>query len=194
VEIAEKRELWLYYAPSMRNGPQTGEASQDRGNAILSTLPLSGFKAIELPFERQRRVALSANVAISGIAKLQVTTVHLDTAARFSNGWLLGGDAIRNRQMTGLVGSMNQFPGAAVIVAGDLNGGAGQKAVETLNKFVNRRQDCKGPTYHILRVFGQTLDHVFVRLPETWKTTTCRLLNKSNSDHAPFLLTINVPG
>ena len=42
----------------MRNG-EPGVTSEDRGNAILSTLPLSDLTAIELPLERQRRVALA---------------------------------------------------------------------------------------------------------------------------------------
>ena len=35
---------------------------EDRGTAILSTLPLANLQVIELPFERQRRVALAATV------------------------------------------------------------------------------------------------------------------------------------
>src|SRR5262245_54165314 len=54
VAAARTLGLSLYYAPSMRNGRNDDE---DRGNAILSSLPLSDLRAIELPFERQRRVA-----------------------------------------------------------------------------------------------------------------------------------------
>src|SRR6185503_7542935 len=39
--------------------------AEDRGNAILSTLPLSDLTAIELPLERQRRVALGATVTVT---------------------------------------------------------------------------------------------------------------------------------
>ena len=46
----------VYYVPSMRNGPPSA-SDEDRGNAILSNLPLTELMAIELPFERQRRVA-----------------------------------------------------------------------------------------------------------------------------------------
>ena len=56
---ARELGLALFYLPSMRNGADTLE---DRGNAILSTLPLDDYEGIELPLERQRRVALAATV------------------------------------------------------------------------------------------------------------------------------------
>ena len=42
--------------------------TEDRGNAILSTLPLSDLTAIELPLESQRRVALQATVTVDRLA------------------------------------------------------------------------------------------------------------------------------
>ena len=60
--VATRLGLHAYYVPSMRNGAPAASA-EDRGNAILSTLPLTDFTAIELPFERQRRVAVAATVA-----------------------------------------------------------------------------------------------------------------------------------
>ena len=47
---------------------------EDRGNAILSTLPLHDYAGIELPLERQRRVALAAtvNAQINGQESLSV--------------------------------------------------------------------------------------------------------------------------
>ena len=47
------------YVPSMRNG-RLGDPADDRGSAILSTLPLSAPIAVELPGERQRRVVIIA--------------------------------------------------------------------------------------------------------------------------------------
>ena len=52
--------LHLVYAPAMRNGDEDGDGASDRGNAILSTLPLDEVTVIELPFERQRRIAVAA--------------------------------------------------------------------------------------------------------------------------------------
>ncbi|MGH9370097.1 MAG: hypothetical protein ACRD15_01045, partial [Vicinamibacterales bacterium] len=59
--VAASLGLHAYYVPSMRNGdPLTSD--EDRGNAILSTIPLDDLSAIELPFERQRRVAIAATL------------------------------------------------------------------------------------------------------------------------------------
>jgi len=49
----------LRYVPSMRNAAERS----DRGNAILSPLPLEDTTAIELPMVLQRRVALAATRA-----------------------------------------------------------------------------------------------------------------------------------
>src|SRR5262245_137303 len=47
--LSQKLDWWMFYVPSMRNGKET----EDRGNAILSTLPLENLSAIELPFSVQ---------------------------------------------------------------------------------------------------------------------------------------------
>ena len=48
----------------MRNGNTSENPASDRGSAILSTLPLSEPIAVELPGERQRRVAIIATIAL----------------------------------------------------------------------------------------------------------------------------------
>jgi hypothetical protein len=81
--LAARAGLFGFYVPSMRNGAKYRE---DRGNAILSTLPLSDPVAIELPYERQRRVAVSARVSIplrnGKLAPLRLVSAHLDNASR----------------------------------------------------------------------------------------------------------------
>src|SRR5262245_34026906 len=62
-DIAGKLGWWMLYAPSMRNGNSDGEKAEDRGNAVLSSLPLGGVEAVELPFGVQRRVALIATIS-----------------------------------------------------------------------------------------------------------------------------------
>ena len=78
------------YVPSMRNGGLTSK--QDRGNAILSSLPLDELSAIELPFERQRRVAIAATVAGHTRAgtpwSLRVASVHLDNLGGVRRAWV----------------------------------------------------------------------------------------------------------
>jgi endonuclease/exonuclease/phosphatase family metal-dependent hydrolase len=63
VDLARHLGMWIVYVPSMRNGDASGVEREDRGNAILSTLPLSDAVAIELPWVRQRRVAVMATVS-----------------------------------------------------------------------------------------------------------------------------------
>ena len=62
VETAHALGLNLRYAPSMRNGA----LQSDRGNAILSSLPLEEAHATELPLVLQRRVAVSAAITLAG--------------------------------------------------------------------------------------------------------------------------------
>ena len=87
--LAENTGLALYYVPSMRNGsPGADEWPEDRGNAILSTLPLSNLRAFELPFERERRVVVAARVhgnsRYGSPWSLDWVNVHLDPR---SAGW-----------------------------------------------------------------------------------------------------------
>src|SRR6185503_2814273 len=123
---------WLYYAPSMRNGDGIGEHAEDRGNAILSSLPLQGAEAVELPFAAQRRVALVATVTdAQKQPRLRVAVTHLDTRASLLRGWIFGGPAARNKQAKELVSALKKFEAdpLPLIVGGDLNTYLGAKAV-----------------------------------------------------------------
>lgn len=98
--LASRLGLSLAYVPSMRNGGEGAEvAGEDRGNAVLSTLPLTEVTAIELPFGHQRRVAVAATVRWPDAggrpgAALRVVSFHLDTRrsraaqADFLAAWL----------------------------------------------------------------------------------------------------------
>ena len=89
VEVAKTLGMSLVYVPSMRNGPATSRYErEDRGNAILSTEPLTDVTAFELPFAKQRRVAVAATVTVrgSGGSKVRVVTAHLDTPGRGTIG------------------------------------------------------------------------------------------------------------
>jgi endonuclease/exonuclease/phosphatase family metal-dependent hydrolase len=66
--------MTLRYVPSMRNAAHRS----DRGNAILSTLPLADAWGWELPFVLQRRVALGATVCLPDGRPLRVASAHLD--------------------------------------------------------------------------------------------------------------------
>src|SRR5262245_44517830 len=119
-EIAVRRGLSLVYVPSMRNGH--GDHAEDRGNAILSTLPLAGPIAIELPFEHQRRVAVAANVTIADAnglpSPLRLVSAHLDARASWRHGLLLWFG--RARQAAALVEAIHRDH-VATILGGDFN-------------------------------------------------------------------------
>lgn len=116
VETAEALGLNLRYAPSMRNGT----LQSDRGNAILSNLPLSDAHAIELPLVLQRRVALSAGLTL-GNRFLRVVSAHLDPRGPPGHRWL--GAAGRELQARYLISSVAD---ETVVLGADLNLGRGR--------------------------------------------------------------------
>ena len=119
-EIGQQLGLKVYYVPSMRNGGPTSD--EDRGNAILSSLPLTDLRAIELPFERQRRVAIAATLTGFGPAgepwRVRVVSAHLDNMAGLKRGWI-GAEYGRARQARSLASLLND--GEPTILAGDFN-------------------------------------------------------------------------
>jgi endonuclease/exonuclease/phosphatase family metal-dependent hydrolase len=72
--VACELGLHLRYVPSMRNGAHRS----DRGNAILSTLPLVDTEGWELPFSYQRRAAIAATVRPASGCSIRVCSAHLD--------------------------------------------------------------------------------------------------------------------
>ena len=183
VEAARRLGLSLVYVPSMRNG---SDLDEDRGNAILSTEPLSDVAAVELPFERQRRVAIDAAVSGTGPGgapwTMRVTDVHLDNRAPARRLWLFA-SATRLRQARGLLLALGTTGPA--IVGGDFNTwyGFDDPVFDELSTaFDTDIPHDRRPTFAgLLR-----LDHLFFRLPEGWQATTTRL-EKFGSDHHPLM-------
>ncbi|MEA2713318.1 MAG: hypothetical protein QOK27_1279 [Gemmatimonadales bacterium] len=116
VETARALGMNLRYAPSMRNGAM----QSDRGNAILSTLPLEDAEALELPLVLQRRVAVSARIRVGGLT-LRVVSAHLDPRGPPGHRWL--GAAGRALQAQHLLSSLRDD---TVILGADLNLGRGR--------------------------------------------------------------------
>ena len=116
VEVACRLGLHLRYIPSMRNAG----GRSDRGNAILSTLPLSDARGIELPLILQRRVALGAAVAAGG-RRLGLISAHLEPRGPVGYKWL--GAAGRAQQIRHL---LERLEDASVILGADLNLGRGR--------------------------------------------------------------------
>jgi endonuclease/exonuclease/phosphatase family metal-dependent hydrolase len=181
--------LGVYYVPSMRNGAPH-QTREDRGNAILSTLRLSDLTAIELPFERQRRVAIEATVhgmRTSGEPwAMRVTSVHLDNRAPAKRLWVFA-TLSRVRQARGLLDGM-RGDGAAVL-GGDLNtwGGFNDDAYRTIAARLPVEADDRRATFHGVA----RLDHLLFRLPDGWTVDTSRL-ERYGSDHHPLLARIDI--
>lgn len=125
-ELAARCGLALVYVPSHRNGPDTGaRPGEDKGNAILSSLPLSAPAAVDLPFETYRRVAAAAEVRLEGRAPLRVVSAHFDVSG-LPFRMLLSGGQTRARQAAGLVEGLALLaelrPGTSgTIVGADMN-------------------------------------------------------------------------
>lgn len=122
VELAGRCGLSLVYVPSMRNGLDSEtRPREDKGNAILSSLPLAAPVAIDLPFETSRRVAVSAEIRVGGRTTIRVVSAHLDvTALPFR--LLLTGNQSRARQASGLIDALNQLDRRQPEVSGTVIG------------------------------------------------------------------------
>jgi endonuclease/exonuclease/phosphatase family metal-dependent hydrolase len=118
--------LALVYIPSGRSGADVpGERRLDKGNAILSTLPLSGLLAIENPFETERKVSVAAEVPGPGSTPFRLVNAHLEVTSTF---WrvLLTGNQTRARQTAGLIEALRlheelQGQRPPTLLGGDFN-------------------------------------------------------------------------
>ena len=116
VEVARELGWNLRYVPSMRNGAERS----DRGNAILTPLPLGAAQEIELPFALQRRVAVGAMTTVAG-HRIRLMSAHLDPRGPIGYKWL--GAAARGHQMDHLLADMED---PTVALGADLNLGRGR--------------------------------------------------------------------
>ena len=186
MSIARRRGLALYYAPSMRNGDDA--PFEDRGNAILSTFPLEELVAVELPFTRQRRVAIGAG--IKGRTRdgrswsVQLASVHLDTLAGASRLWIFAAGWRGAQAKTAIAGLGERDPS---VVSGDLN----TWLLGSWESAVRRFRDSYPQTRTAVTPPGASahgrLDYVFYRLPEPWTSEVRKLRDKYGSDHAPLV-------
>jgi endonuclease/exonuclease/phosphatase family metal-dependent hydrolase len=187
-EIAARFGLSLAYVPSMRNGPATAVSErEDRGNAILSTEPLLDAHAIELPFGKQRRVAVTAVVAPRGAApSLRVVSTHFDT-----NGE-------RAAQAEALSERLMSFTDMPLVVGGDLNSRGGERddAVLAMASRIPMASCGTGRTNRwplrldVLFPIGR-LDYMFADTTSGDLVDSCETLSDAyDSDHLPLLMTL----
>jgi endonuclease/exonuclease/phosphatase family metal-dependent hydrolase len=160
VDAARALGLNLRYVPSMRNGADRS----DRGNAILSTLPLTDVAAVELPLVLQRRVAVGATVVAPGGLAVRVCSGHLDPRGPRGRDWL--GAAGRALQAAGLLAALPD--GLPAVLGADLNLGRGRRepawrllAAAGFTTGVPPREPAWRHTYH--GVPRLNLDYLLVR-------------------------------
>jgi endonuclease/exonuclease/phosphatase family metal-dependent hydrolase len=190
VGLAERFGLSVAYVPSMRNGSATEvETREDRGNAVLSTEPLSDIRAIELPFGKQRRVSLAATVTPRGATPLRVVVAHLDPS----------GDRVPQAEaLSGRIAMLDELP---LILGGDLNSrrGFADDAVAAVSRQVHLESCGTGRTHRWplrldlpLFFFVGRLDHVFSTLAVDVPRTCQTLDDAYGSDHVPIVLDVRV--
>jgi endonuclease/exonuclease/phosphatase family metal-dependent hydrolase len=181
-ELAQSMGMSAVYVPSMRNGPSTCvDDREDRGSAILSSEPLSNITAIELPFGKQRRVAVMATVTpVGGTGSpLHVIAGHLDSFV-----------GTRSQAET-LAGYLDELKGsgAPVLLGIDTNAvrGRADSAVRALERTLPIEACGNGRTGPWLA----RLDFIFSNLPEFSGKACETLVDRYGSDHLPILLTID---
>ena len=185
---ARRLGLWAIYIPSMRNG-QPGSTSEDRGNAILSTRPLDDVTAIELPLERQRRVAIAATAQVSVNSgpprPLRVVNTHF-TNMVMHHLWILS-ESGRLRQARALKQTLPEE--GALVIGGDFNAWFGFRDAayrELAERMTKPTKEDRRATFGPLR-----LDHMLFRLPGGWQSNLRRANSKYGSDHYPLVATID---
>jgi len=174
-ELAAVRGWSAFFAPVHHDG------ARRRGNAIVSSRPLHGARAILLPRERQPRNAVTGAIAIDD-QELFVVSTHLENRVSWWKAGFASDDA-RGRQAEALLRELpTEMPG---IVGGDFNTwlGPGESAWRLFQRRFDDTPTAETPTFS----GGLVLDHVFVDLPEGWDATTRVIPDRYRSDHHPVL-------
>jgi len=181
VEVTRRLGWNLRYIPSMRNGAERS----DRGNAILTPLPLGPATAIELPFVLQRRVAVGAAVTLGG-RPIRLVSAHLEPRGPAGYKWL--GAAGRALQTAQLLADVED---PTVVLGADLNLGRG-RAERTWRLLVEAGFESGVPpelptwrhTYHALPRL--VLDYILVR-NRAWAIRSARVrrVDEDPTDRGP---------
>lgn len=186
--VARRLAADMVYVPSMRNG----EGASDRGNAIVSTLPIQSLNLVELPIVHQRRVAISATLGSTAAAEappLRVVNVHLDTAIALTRG---GPARWRQRQSRVLLDTIRE-PSVPTVIGGDFNTwwGNDEPAVKMMRTAFPDAVDreSSASTWH--GPFGAEgrLDHIFAGGFGT-PVPVYRITRLYGSDHYPLVAVV----
>ena len=165
VETAEQCGLAYLYVPSSRNGPDDDRRpGEDRGNAILTTLPFSAPIAFDLPHEGGRKVAVGITSNAPGGERVRFVSTHLDVASTLLRT-LITGNQTRARQVLGLIDGIEKAESdgpltQVALVGGDFNTWAGN---ESALQFM-RDAFPESPPWDDLGTRGSfPTDHIFFR-------------------------------
>jgi Endonuclease/Exonuclease/phosphatase family len=178
IEFARTRGLSAYFEP----------VHPTRGNAIVSTHPLLDARTIELPRERQRRVAVVATLQMD-YSNLQVVSTHFENRVSWWRGGLFS-EGARLRQAEALIAALP--PDGPVVVGGDFNAwlGRDEPAWRALaRRFPDGPPPPAQPTFR-RRLF---LDELFFDLPEGWRVDRSIIDNRYGSDHHAVLGLLQFP-
>jgi endonuclease/exonuclease/phosphatase family metal-dependent hydrolase len=189
--VAREEGLNAFYAPSMRNGVDKNPP-EDRGNAILSTLPLAEYTAWELPLRFQRRVSVGAAVAGETSDgrpwRFSVVNVHLANRSGIRS-IVHSFTRVRSQQTEFLLDNL-PFAEAAVL-GGDLNTWLGEReepAVEMIRQsFTAPASTPSHGTLKLGAILERQTDFLFFRLPHGWRARYRRVEGTYGSDHYPLL-------
>jgi endonuclease/exonuclease/phosphatase family metal-dependent hydrolase len=186
VQLSRDLDLSLIYVPSMRNGNSLESPASDRGNAILSTLPLSEPVAVELPGERQRRVTIISTFTLSSDSAssmpVSVGVIHLDALGGPQRLWALWTPWMRERQIKLLESAL---PEGTLVLGADLNTwhGTDELAVRVLShRFRNTRtrREYVGLGFRVL-------DYLFFGAGNNRSARSEQLAQTYGSDHRPLI-------
>lgn len=189
---ADRLGLWVFYVPSMRNGdPDERPMQEDRGNAILATMPLDDLTAIVLPFEKYRRVALAATAMVmtstGETERIRICNVHFDNRARFPR-YLQSAGVGRYRQAKALLPYISEAPG---VLGGDFNTWAPsplETAVPFLREVYTQPDELLDkPTAVVPIIPDRRIDYILFNLPADMWGEYSRVEERYGSDHYALL-------
>jgi endonuclease/exonuclease/phosphatase family metal-dependent hydrolase len=194
VRTARALGLGVFYVPSMRNGAHEGATAEDRGNAILSTLPLANFAAIELPYERQRRIAAAATVAGIDTAgnpwHLRLVSAHLNATASIKRLWVFS-SGVRGRQARHLA-TVLASEDVPTVMGSDLNSWAGGPSEPAFTELLPHFPQTSIPVGESTFRGGRMLDYMFLRVPSVWASQVRTIDDFFGSDHRPLISWIHL--
>jgi endonuclease/exonuclease/phosphatase (EEP) superfamily protein YafD len=178
IEFARMRGLSAYFEA----------VHPTRGNAIVSTHPLMNARTIELPRERQRRVAVVATLQLEN-STFQVVSTHFENRISWWRGGLFS-EGARLRQAEALIAALP--PDGPIVVGGDFNAwlGRSEPAWRALAaRFPDGPPPPPQPTFR-RRLF---LDELFFDLPQGWRAARSIIDNTYGSDHHAVLGLLHSP-